>query len=223
MTAFHAAREDGAVWIETDVKLTQDGVPVLIHDETLERTTDGVGNIADKTWAELQTLDAGAWFGAEFAGMRIPALTEFVAFARDAGLRMNLEIKPCAGRARATTMVALIEVAKIWPESAPPPLISSFDIEALAVAAQLHPAWPRGLLLDEWRDDWVEIMGQVGATTLNLDEELLTAERLEALRPMQIPLLAYTVNDADRARFLLANGVHAVFSDDAGALIKAIR
>jgi len=221
MIAFKAAQEDGATWIETDVKLTSDGIPILMHDDILDRTTNGHGSVADMTWAEMQTLDAGAWFSTGFSGTRVPALMELLAFAREAGMRLNLEIKPSPGRTQATAMVTLIEAAKMWPDHLPPPLISSFDIEALIVAAQLHPDWPRGLLLDEWRDDWRELASLTQATTLNLNVDLLTPERIAVLHHAQMPILTYTVNDPRRAQELQKAGVAAVFSDDPALIIKA--
>jgi glycerophosphoryl diester phosphodiesterase len=220
LAAFEAARQDGATWIETDIKLTADGVPILMHDDTLERTTNGHGAVADTTWAEMQAFDAGSWFGPAYAGSRIPSLAELLAFALEFGIRLNIELKPCPGRARVTTMVALIEIAKLGSDAMPPPLISSFDIEALTIAAQLHPDWPRGLLLDQWRDDWREVMTVTRATTLHLNAKMLTTERLRALRETGVPLLAYTVNDALRARELLTGGVRAVFSDNPGEMIR---
>lgn len=222
LAAFAAAREDGAEWIETDVKLTSDGVPILMHDDTLERTTNGHGNVADTSWAEMQNFDAGSWFSPSFTATRIPTLAELLSFARATGMRLNLELKPCPGRARATAMCALIEAAKLWPETALPPLISSFDIEALKIAAQLHPGWPRGLLLDEWRDDWRDLVFATNATTVNIDADILTPQRLKTLTDFDMPVLAYTVNDPARARELLAGGVRAVFCDDPAAMIKAL-
>ncbi|MDR3451033.1 MAG: glycerophosphodiester phosphodiesterase [Alphaproteobacteria bacterium] len=222
LAAFEAARADGVLWIETDVKLTSDGVPILMHDETLDRTTNMRGLVADTMWADMQTCDAGGWFNASFAGERIPTLADALAFSRATGMRFNFELKPCPGRARATAMVALIEAAKLWPESAPPPLISSFDIEALTIAAQLHPGWPRGLLLEEWRDDWREIATRTNATSLHLNAESLTPERLVTLRETHVSTLAYTVNDPARARDLLNAGVCAVFTDNPAEILKAI-
>ena len=149
-------------------------------------------------------------------------MSDLLLFARDNGLRLNLELKPCSGRTRATTMVALIEATTLWPDSAPPPLISSFDIDALVIASQLHPEWPRGLLLDDWRDDWRELAVQTRASTLNFNADLLTPERLTLLKTAHLPILAYTVNDAKQAVSLLQNGVSAVFSDDPAALLPAL-
>lgn len=222
MASFRAAREAGARWIETDVKLTSDGTVILMHDDTLDRTTDGRGSVADMPWADMQKLDAGSWFSPAFRGTRVATLADLLNFAREADMRVNLELKPCPGRTKATVMVALIEAAKLWPDEAPAPLISSFDIEALTIAAQLHPGWPRGLLIDEWRDDWRELMSLVQATTINVNADILTPERIAILREAERPILAYTVNDAAKAKALLQEGVRGIFSDDPAGLIRTL-
>jgi glycerophosphoryl diester phosphodiesterase len=191
-----------------------------MHDDTLDRTTNGRGAVADMPWAEMKALDTGSWFSPAFAGTHITTLVELLLFARENNVQLNLELKPCPGRARATTMVALIEAHKIWPESAPSPLISSFDIESLKIAAQLQPGWPRGLLLDAWREDWQELATVTQASILNVNAEVLTPERQQMFRQSQTPFLAYTVNDPVRAKSLLQGGAQAVFSDDPAALLQ---
>ncbi len=222
MPAFIAAREDGARWIETDVKLTEDGRPVLMHDDTLDRTTNGHGPVADMTWADMQNLDAGSWFAPEFAGTRVPALEELLVFAREANMRLTLEIKPCPGRAQVTTMVTLIKTAGLWPATLPPPLITSYDIDSLIIAAQLHPGWPRGLLLDAWRTDWRELAILTKATVLSLNVNVLTPERMEALHSAPVPVLAHLLTDTASAKNLFHAGFRAVFSDDPAGILGAI-
>ncbi len=83
----------GADWIELDVHLTKDGHLAVIHDDTLERTTNGTGLVREKTLAELKTLDAGSWFGPEYAGERVPTLDEVLAWAHERGVFVDIEIK----------------------------------------------------------------------------------------------------------------------------------
>jgi glycerophosphoryl diester phosphodiesterase len=147
-------------------------------------------------------------------------LIELIRFVLDNKLRLNLELKPCPGRTQATTMVTLIETAKHWPDHSPPPLISSFDIEALIIASQLHPDWPRGLLLDKWVDNWQELVHKIGASCIHLNAKTLTKERVESLMKRKLPILAYTVNDPLRAKELLNWGVSAVFSDNPKEIIQ---
>ena len=94
MLAFRKAGEMGVDQIETDVRVTKDGHLVLIHDETVDRTTNGSGKVCDMTLGELRALDAGAWKGEEFAGLRIPLLTEFLEYAREADIKtIDIELK----------------------------------------------------------------------------------------------------------------------------------
>jgi glycerophosphoryl diester phosphodiesterase len=93
LVSFQRARELGADWIEIDVHLTSDGALVVIHDHTLERTSDGHGLVADHTLADLKQLDAGAWFGAEYVGQRIPSLDEVLEWARQHDTIVDIEIK----------------------------------------------------------------------------------------------------------------------------------
>ena len=224
LAAFAAAKSEGAAWIETDVKLTRDGIPILMHDDTVDRTTNGKGAVADMDWADLVHLEVHNGGGRnDYAGSphaRIPRLADALHFAIENFLHLNLEIKPCPGRTQATTMIALIEGAKIWPTDHPPPLISSFDTEALMMALQLHPDWPRSVLLDTWRDDWTRLVIDTEASTINLNANLLTKERVEKLTQSKLPILAYTVNDPQRAKELLYWGVSAVFTDNPGEIIK---
>lgn len=221
MAAFWAAWRAGARWVEADVKITSDGVPVLFHDDVLDRTTDGRGAVADADWRHIAGLDAGAWFAPDFAGTRVPTLSDLLLFARETGLRLNLELKPCTGRAQATVMVVMIEITRLWPETLPPPLLSSADIDALLVAAQLHPDWPRSLLIEAWSDDWRAVAARAGVSALHVNTDILTPERVDLLRQTGLPLLGYTVNDPARARDLLRQGFAAVLSDDPAACLAA--
>ncbi len=222
MASFRRAYQQGASWIETDVKLTRDGVAILMHDDVLDRTTNGKGEVKQLDWNDIQSLDAGSWFNPEFAGEKIPRLADLLPFVLDHGLHINLEIKPCLGRSQATAMVTLIETAKVWPRDAPPPLISSFDIDSLIVASQLHPEWPRGFLFEEWPENLAATIQMAQPSTLGVDDKILTPERINILKKTGLPLLVYTVNDPLRMKELLALGVAAVFSDNPASMIEKL-
>lgn len=222
LAAIRAAREQGANWIELDVKISYDGVPVLMHDETLDRTTNGSGFVAEATWEEISSLDAGASFNTQYKGERVPHLSDAINALLQNNLSLVVELKPCPGRSRATTMVTMIELAKLWPEGGSYPLVSSFDAESLQMAAQLEPHWPRGLILDSWDPEWRQKMAAVTARALTVEESLLTEERINEVSSLRLPLLAYTVNDPVRAKELLAMGVTAVYADDPRAILRAL-
>src|SRR5690606_3020467 len=93
IAAFRAARDQGARWVELDVALLADGTPVVIHDVTLDRTTNGKGPLGEMTAADLAGLDAGSWFGAQFAGERLSTLPDVLTALGELGLNVNVEIK----------------------------------------------------------------------------------------------------------------------------------
>jgi len=223
MAAFRLAAESGVKWIEFDVHLTQDGMPIIIHDDTLDRTTNRKGNVADLSWVDIQQLDAGSWFDAKFSGERVPHMKEVLNLALERKLRPMIEIKPSPGRTQATTMVTLIEAAQIWPHTLPPPMILSFDREALGIASTLQPHWPRGISFEVWQDDWREQAAKVGAEALVMDSDFLTHERMINLQHGGLPVLVYTVNEADRAKQLLDQGARALFTDQPKELSSALK
>lgn len=212
LAAIRVAHEEGARWVEFDVKITYDGVPILMHDETLDRTTNGQGLIAETMWDDLKLCDAGVLFNHSFTGERVPHLTDALKAVIEYDLSAIIEIKPCPGRAKATTMVAMIEIAKAWPEKEIFPVISSFDMECLEVAAQLEPPWPRCVLMREWEDEWYNKVGQAQACAISIRSEHLTKERIRQVKDSGVVILAYSVGDPVRAKDLLAWGVSAVYS-----------
>jgi len=211
----------GARWVEFDVRLTRERDLVLIHDDDVKRTTNGRGRVRDLAVSELQALDAGAWFGGAFAGERIPALVETIALLHDLGLGANIEIKAERGEARATAEALARILAEHWPRDGSPPLVSSFEIDALEGMQAAAPHWPRGLLLAELKGDWRGLADRLGAATLNLDHRPLDAAKVALAREAGRPILCYTVNDAARARQLFAWGVSGVFTDRPDTLLEA--
>lgn len=213
------ARRLGVDWVEFDVMLTADGHPVLLHDESLARTTGLPQRLADTALQDLEQLDAGAWFGPAFAGERIPTLEQaFAALARW-NLGANIEIKPSAGLARETARVTLETVKRAWPASLPAPLISSFEVEALVVARDLAPDLPRGYLVEDLPDDWLATARRLDCASVHPWHEPLTRAQLAALKAAGYRVAVYTVNEAARARTLRAWGADSLITDDPPALV----
>ncbi len=204
----------GAAWVEIDVRLTADNRLVLMHDATLERTTDGHGLVEETTLAEIAALDAGAWYAPEFAGELVPSLEEFIDTCREFGLRANIEIKPgrddAAGVGRA---VANLLQAHI-PAAEPPPLISSLSIPALDAFLGVSGRNPCGVVcagavpgevdLATWRDRFASIHALASA---------VTAHDVARAKAQGYIVMAFTVNDVETATRLFDWGVDAVFSD----------
>ena len=132
LASLRAAHELGIEWVEFDVMLTAEGTPVLFHDETLDRTTDGTGRLADRRWEDLRGLDAGSWFGSAFKGQRVPSLHEALALLGRTGMGANVELKPSEGQDATTGVITAKTLQESWPANLPGPLISSFSEKAQA-------------------------------------------------------------------------------------------
>jgi glycerophosphoryl diester phosphodiesterase len=222
LAGIRKAKELGATWIEFDVKLTKDGHPILFHDDRLDRTTDGRGPVAAATLAEIRRLDAGSWFAPAFRGEPVPTFEEALALCGELGLGINVEIKPCRRREAATAAAAVATLDRLWPQGLPAPLISSFAPEALRVVRAQAPALPRGHLAGRLPRSWQALMARDGCVTLHLDYRRLSERQCAAIVAAGVPLLLYTVNDGERARRLLANGVTAVFTDHVDRVLAAL-
>lgn len=213
LAGLRAAAALGCRAVEFDVMLAADRVPVLIHDETLDRTTDGEGRVCERTAAELRRLDAGRRHSPRFAGERIPMLAEAAVVCRLLGLAANVEIKPAAGFEAETGEVVGRAVAELWRNAPDPPLLSSFSAEALAAARRAAPDLRRGLLFEVPPADCWEAAREFGAVTIHCAASAVDDAFLAAAREHRLPVFCYTVNDPEQAGDLLARGVAAVFTD----------
>ncbi|MDO8606879.1 MAG: glycerophosphodiester phosphodiesterase [Phaeospirillum sp.] len=213
LASFHAAAARGLEMVEFDVRLTADLQPVAFHDDTLERTTNGVGAVALRDLAELKRLDAGSWFAPQFGGERIATLDEVLLLCRELGLGVNMEIKPDHGREVETARLALERAATLWPVSGRAPLVSSFVGVCLTVARDLTPSWPRGLLVKAVPEDWRDRVAGFGCSTIHADHRHLDPALVAVVAQAGYSVLAYTVNDGVRAGELLKMGVCSIFSD----------
>lgn len=207
------AKALGASWIEFDVKLTEDGHPILFHDDRLERTTDGEGLVAATTLAAIRRLDAGSWFHPAFRGEAVPTFAAALALCAELGLGINVEIKPCPGREQDTAAVTLQVLRELWPRSMPAPLISSFAPAALRVAQEMAPEMPRGYLAGTLPRRWRAQMAEYGCATLHLNHRRIVPWQRATVVAAGVPLVLYTVNNGLAARRLLDAGVAAVFTD----------
>ncbi|NDV14254.1 glycerophosphodiester phosphodiesterase [Crenobacter caeni] len=199
--------------VECDVKLSADGVPFLLHDDTLERTTDGHGPAATQPWAALQALDAGCRHHRAFAGEPLPTLAALADACLQLGVVPNLEIKPCPGRDAETGRQVALAAERLWRHAPLPPLLSSFSPDALQAAAQAAPTLPRALLLEKWEDNAAAQAAALGVRALHLPWQALTPARAAALKDAGYALMAWTVNDPREAARLTALGVDMVCSD----------
>ncbi|MEO0822873.1 MAG: glycerophosphodiester phosphodiesterase family protein [Pseudomonadota bacterium] len=216
LAAFRAAAEAGAGWVEFDVCLLGDGTAVLHHDATLERCTDATGPIGALDAAALAGIDAGASFGAAFAGERIPRLEAALAELARLGLGANLELKPhgAEGPALADTVARILAAehaaGRDWARAM---TVSSFDHAALVRFRAARPEMPVALLYKAPAADWRETAAALGAEALHLRigdfEPAFAAEA----RAAGLALRTYTANDPSAAAPLRAAGLGAVITD----------
>jgi glycerophosphoryl diester phosphodiesterase len=205
--------------IEFDVMLARDGMPVLMHDPDFGRTVKGKGGVSQVDGLDLARMDAGAWFGPDYAGEPVPLFAEFAQYCKVHGVWMNIEIKPVPGFEAATgTTVARMAAALFADELAAgrlaqAPLLSSFSEEALLAARAAAPQLPRALLLDRLTHDWEERARALGAVALHLNRRHVKPDQARAVKAAGFGLFCYTVNDPAQARELLSWGVDAFCTD----------
>ena len=154
LAGLRAAAAFGVTWVEFDVMLSGDGVPVLVHDDNLKRSTGRNALMAETPFAALADLEAGVWFAPGFAGEPIPSLEAALALALDLGLTPNVEITPTPGADAATAVGVLEVIARHWPAARPGPLISSFRRGVRGMAKERAPAMPHALRRGRLRRDW---------------------------------------------------------------------
>ncbi len=207
------ARNLGFLGVEFDVKLTEDGTPVLMHDETLERTTDGSGLVTETSYADIADLDAGAWFGNEYIGELVPSFAAASALCREVDLWANVEMKPSPGTERETGEVVARMAKLLWAGADLPPLLSSFSTLALEAAAVEAPELPRALLVTEIPANWQALMQRLQCVALHLSHRQLKAAQVKAAHAAGYGVLVYTVNDSGLALDLLGWEVDALVTD----------
>ncbi|AMO46793.1 glycerophosphoryl diester phosphodiesterase [Kosakonia oryzendophytica] len=212
LAAIDVGARYGHTMIEFDAKLSKDGQIFLLHDDNLERTSNGWGVAGELAWNDLLKVDAGGWYGGKFKGEPLPLLSQVAERCRLHGMMANIEIKPTTGTGPLTGKVVALAARELWADMTPP-LLSSFEIDALEAAQQAAPELPRGLLLDEWRDDWQALTTRLGCVSIHLNHRLLDEARTRMLRAAGLRILVYTVNEPQRAGELLRWGVDCICTD----------
>lgn len=213
LAAFRLGAQHGYRAFECDVKLSRDGVPFLLHDDTLDRTTNAIGDAATRPWAELSLLDAGGWHSRAHAGEPLASFAAIAAFCLRGGHALNIEIKPSPGRERETGERVAHEAAKLWAGQTVPPLLSSFKPESLAGALASAASLPRALLLDELWEGWLERVQALTCVAVVANFKLFDRALVEQLHAAGLRALAYTVNDEPTASALLGIGLDGLITD----------
>jgi glycerophosphoryl diester phosphodiesterase len=196
--------------VEFDVMLAGDGTPVVIHDETVDRTTDGRGAVSQMACHELLKFNIK---DKKAKQEKIPTFEQGAQLCRELGLWANVEIKPALGHERRTGEAVSRAAVEYWQGAALKPILSSFSTVSLAAAAAAAPDLPRGLLVGRIPKHWRELMRDLGCVALHCNYRGLTAPLLDAIHAAGYGVLCWTVNDRRSAKKLSHWGVDCLVTD----------
>ncbi len=216
LAAIRLGARYGYRMFECDVKLSADEVPFLLHDATLERTTNGQGIAGQLSWAELSRLDAGSWHSRAYAGEPIASLDAVARYCLGNGFALNIEIKPTPGAESLTGALVADAATRLWahaPAGTMAPLLTSFSPDALEAAQSAQPQLPRGLLLEQLWTGWLETALRLGCVAVVCNQALWDESSVRQARSAGLRMSSYTVNDEWAAERLLALGTDAIITD----------
>lgn len=213
LVAFRLGAAHDYRMFECDAKLSADGVVFLMHDATLERTTNGHGIGGALTWHALSQLDAGSWHSPTFAGEAPPTLEALAKFCQANGHLLNIEVKPTPGTEAATGEAVARLAAQLWAGANVPPLLSSFQPEALAASQACAPELPRALLVNTLWAGWFEAALTLGCVAVVANHALWDAPTVAQVHGAGLRCLSYTVNDEAVAQHLWALGTDGIITD----------
>jgi glycerophosphoryl diester phosphodiesterase len=213
LAAMRAGHALGYGMVEFDVKLSADGVPFLLHDDTLDRTTTGRGPADALTWLELSKLDAGSWHSPAFAGEPLPTLEQVAHWAIANDVACNIEIKPVPGSEGATGAAIARDALSLWKGARVQPLLSSFSETALAAAQATVPELLRAMLYEHIPADWKDRLSRLGCAALDADYRELDAAIVANVRRAGYKLITYTPNDPALVGRLAGWDVDGIITD----------
>ena len=217
LAAFRRAVSLGAAFIETDLQLTRDTRFVAIHDDTVDRTTNGRGKVHDMTLTELRRLDAGSWFGSEFTGERIPTLEEILEFSKKHDVVFYLELKPTGSWGGEHALIGALrssgEVART--------IVISFDSGILESLRKIEPTLMTGLLFEGQLENPIQRAIEIGARQLAVRGDLVTPTLLAEARKQDLQVVCWTVNQPAHMRLLIEAGVAGIISDYPDRLVAS--
>ena len=217
--AFRKAVAMGAAFIETDLQLSRDARFVAIHDPTVNRTTNGQGSVSEMTLADLRRLDAGSWFGSEFAGERIPTLEEIFEFSKKHDVVFYLELKPSGAWGGEHALISAVRDAGEIART----VVISFDPVILTSVRKIEPTLMTGLLFEGQVPDPIERALEIGARQLAVRGDLVTPRLLREARQRDLQVVCWTVNHPAHMRLLVEAGVDGLISDYPDRLLELTR
>lgn len=211
MAAFTLAQKMGADGIETDVQLTKDQVPVLIHDETLHRTTNGAGYVKDYTFEELKKLDAGRWFSEKYTGERLLGLDEFLEWVSTTSLSLNIELKNNIIDYK-DIEEKVLELIKHYGV-ADRTIISSFNPNSIKRFKRLSKEIECACLTSRRPKDLKTLIEQTRANALHINYNALSKGLIKEAKRLHLPVRTYTVNRPSRLMRAYKLMLDGIFTD----------
>lgn len=217
MPAFELAYEQNADGIETDIQLTKDNIPVLIHDETVNRTTNNTGYVANYTYKELQLLDAGSWFSRQFAGTKIISLDYFLQWIKAKKMLVNLELK--------TNVIAYKDIEHIVYQVIKKydmfnqVVISSFNHRSIERFNEIDPSITTAFLTSSNRNNLIPFTRSLKASGLHINYRLLNPKLLKQANNNALYVGCYTVNRAHQMMRCYRLGCYVIFTDLPGVAV----
>jgi glycerophosphoryl diester phosphodiesterase len=222
LPAFQQAIQKGADGVELDAKLTSDGHVIVIHDSTVDRTTDGKGRVASLSLEAIRKLDAGKKFNEKFAGTKVPLLEEvFEVVGRDKIINIELKNYATSGAGLVTKVCELIERHNNHNQI----LFSSFFPATLKIAAQTLPEIPRGLLamsglLGIWARSFGFMFGDYQAMHPHISS--INKQQIQRVHRINRRVIAWTANTPDKIIQLKEWGVDGIITDDPHTALQAL-
>jgi len=216
MAAFAKGLEMGADFIEFDVQMTKDGIPIVIHDATVNRTTNGAGKVSDYTLKEIKKLDAGSWFGKEYAGETIPTFNEVLnEFGGKINILIELKYPEHHPGIEEKVAYALREHNLVHSDSYEV-IIQSFNYESIKTSKGFLPEIPHGVLVGKgWRKITTQQLEEFSsyADYFNPSFDLVTSELVELVHLTNMTMYAYAIKNQSEAGRLYSLGVDGIITD----------
>ncbi|MCP8884427.1 glycerophosphoryl diester phosphodiesterase [Devosia sp. XJ19-1] len=214
IAAFRTAAEQGAKWVELDVALSMDGKLIVIHDDSVDRTSSGSGSLGELTGEQIASFDAGSWFDPRFAGERIPTLAETLVALGELGLSANVEIKQHKHHKSLDQLVEAVQADISHRAPGTKIMISSFDPAALTAMHKLEPDLEMAMLWGRPPEDWAEQLAAIPATTIHMHFKALSIGMLEETTKRGIKVRAWTCNDPVQLVSFWGAGLGGVITDN---------
>lgn len=213
LAAFRQAHALQTEWIEFDVTLTKDRVPIIFHDKETHRTTNLIGRkISTLPLTEIKQLDAGSWFSPEFAGEKIPTFAETLQFLATHNIHAHIELKPNHNFEVATVTQVLAEFRAIWPTHLTA-IFSSFSVPMLRTLRQHDSTLNIAFIHNRWHMDNLDILHELNCQAMHLNARYITEQQVHQLKAANFQVRCFTINHLKRGQILYSWGVDGVFTE----------